>query len=92
MLTSLLHMVAHVVLLLHVEPLLLDGTMVLMQLLPLVGVVVMMVVMLPLLLVVLLVLLRYGLMRVGGRLLVFVGKGMHLVVRLLVLLPMLVGL
>jgi hypothetical protein len=44
-LDQLLHLVALVVLLLHVEPLLLDGTMLLMRLLPLVGVVVMMVMM-----------------------------------------------
>jgi hypothetical protein len=66
--------------------------MLLMQLLPLVSVVLLLfVVMLTVLLMVLLVLLRYGLMMVGGRLLVFVGKGMHMVVRLLVLLLMPVG-
>jgi hypothetical protein len=49
------------------------------------------VVMLLLLLVALLVVLLHVSMRVGGRLLVFVGKGLQLVVRLHVLLLMLVG-
>jgi hypothetical protein len=82
-----------VVVLLQVELLMLDGTMLLLLRLSVAGfVMLLVVVMLLLLLILLLVLLLHVLMKVGGRLLVFVGRGLQVVVRLLVLLQMVVGL
>jgi hypothetical protein len=68
-----LHLVVlQVVLLLHVEPLLLDGTRLLLLILMMVGLAMLVLV----LLVLLMVLLLHVLMLVGGRLPVFVSGGM----------------
>jgi hypothetical protein len=67
------------VLLLHVEPLLLDGTMLLLLKLMLLGFALLLLVLLMLLLVLIMALLLHVLMLDGGRLLVYVGRGLHMV-------------